>query len=370
MTGPSARELTPRGSGGVSVIEIVGPGAREAASRIANTELAVGALRLVRLEVHGPERDELLDEALAWCESDERVELHVHGSPPLVRRVLELFPGRSGLDRPRTLEERALELLGGAACDAGARILLDQAEGALRRELEALRELDPAPALVRARRLAERGRAARFALEPPLIVLAGPVNAGKSTLFNLLYGRERVVVSATEGTTRDVVVERAQLGEWPVRIADTAGERELAGSGPIARIESEGQRLARELREEADLVLECRPAGVADDASREPLAPRTVRIETLADLAPASSPSAPRVSATAAPREAVATIERVVLATLGIPRRFWTPREPLAFDPPSRGAVADILTRLERGDREGAAASIERALAPSRGRGP
>src|SRR5690606_27499737 len=148
------------------------------AARLAGVELVPGALRLVRLSDQG--EGELLDEALAWCESPRRVGLHLPGSPPLVRRVLAHFGGDHASARAAaSLEERAEELLASAPSEAGARMLLDQAEGALRRELEAWRDEPTASVLARALRLLERSRVALYALEPALVVLAGPVNAGK-----------------------------------------------------------------------------------------------------------------------------------------------------------------------------------------------
>src|SRR5262249_23178261 len=154
---------------------------------------------------------ETLDEAVVCVLARDEVELHVHGSPPLVARVVERLRsfGDARASRPATIEERALELLAGAPCEAGARILLDQAEGALRRERLALRELSGERRGAAASRLLERARVARFALAPAEVVLAGPANAGKSTLFNVLLGEARAIVSAEAGTTRDLVREPA-----------------------------------------------------------------------------------------------------------------------------------------------------------------
>jgi len=91
----------------------------------------------------------------------------------------------------------------------------------------------------------------RACLTPPRIAVIGPANAGKSSLVNALAGRERVLVDADPGTTRDVLAVDVMLGGFEVVMLDTAGEREAA-SAP----EREGQRLGRRAREQADLVLE------------------------------------------------------------------------------------------------------------------
>ncbi|MGB2020970.1 MAG: tRNA uridine-5-carboxymethylaminomethyl(34) synthesis GTPase MnmE [Candidatus Puniceispirillaceae bacterium] len=82
------------------------------------------------------------------------------------------------------------------------------------------------------------------------VVLAGPVNAGKSTLLNLLAGRDAAIVSDKEGTTRDVIEVRLTLSGIPVRLADTAGLRQTEDI-----IEAEGIKRAESEIGDADLVL-------------------------------------------------------------------------------------------------------------------
>ena len=80
--------------------------------------------------------------------------------------------------------------------------------------------------------------------------LVGFPNVGKSTLFNLLSGCERSIVTEIAGTTRDVVEECVRLGEVTLRLSDTAGLRETED-----RIEQIGVRIAKEKLEQADLIL-------------------------------------------------------------------------------------------------------------------
>ncbi len=58
-----------------------------------------------------------------------------------------------------------------------------------------------------------------------LVVLAGPPNAGKSSLFNALLGQERAIVTEIAGTTRDAIEHPCLIGHWPIRLVDTAGLR-------------------------------------------------------------------------------------------------------------------------------------------------
>ncbi|MDQ8732637.1 tRNA uridine-5-carboxymethylaminomethyl(34) synthesis GTPase MnmE [Bradyrhizobium sp. LHD-71] len=83
-----------------------------------------------------------------------------------------------------------------------------------------------------------------------VVAIAGPPNAGKSTLLNRLARREAAIVSPYAGTTRDVIEVHLDLGGFPVVLLDTAGIRET--SDPV---EEEGVRRARERAADADLVL-------------------------------------------------------------------------------------------------------------------
>ena len=83
-----------------------------------------------------------------------------------------------------------------------------------------------------------------------LVVLAGPPNAGKSSLLNALLEENRAIVSDIPGTTRDSIEAWIDLGGWPTRLVDTAGLRESAD-----KVEGEGVKRAEELLLKADLVL-------------------------------------------------------------------------------------------------------------------
>ncbi len=97
--------------------------------------------------------------------------------------------------------------------------------------------------------LAKSGRGERLR-DGFVVAIAGPPNAGKSTLLNRLAQRDAAIVSAHPGTTRDVIEVHLSLGGYPVTLIDTAGIR--ASTDPI---EQEGVRRARQRMAMADLVL-------------------------------------------------------------------------------------------------------------------
>jgi tRNA modification GTPase len=96
-----------------------------------------------------------------------------------------------------------------------------------------------------------------------IVAIAGPPNAGKSTLLNRLARREVAIVSPYAGTTRDVIEVHLDLDGYPVTLLDTAGVRET--SDPV---EQEGVRRAQERARHADLVLWVSDA--SDDTSFVP----------------------------------------------------------------------------------------------------
>jgi len=83
------------------------------------------------------------------------------------------------------------------------------------------------------------------------IVLAGPSNAGKSSLFNYFLKEERAIVSPVKGTTRDYIEAMCTVRGIPVRLYDTAGFRDLSES----EIEEEGIRRSRTLLDGADIII-------------------------------------------------------------------------------------------------------------------
>lgn len=115
-------------------------------------------------------------------------------------------------------------------------------------------------------------------VEDPLVVLVGPPNAGKSTLFNALLGKARSIASPVRGTTRDVIVEVLPIGLTQVRLADLPG-LDAGAASPVGRA---AQAAAGEAVREADILVVCDPAGRFNDLpeDRRPV----IRVRTKADL--------------------------------------------------------------------------------------
>ena len=93
-------------------------------------------------------------------------------------------------------------------------------------------------------------RAGQVLVQGARVALVGPVNAGKSSLFNVLLGKKRALVHNTPGTTRDVLEVPAVIHDVAVTLLDTAGERKT-----LDPVEAAGLALAQELVEQADALI-------------------------------------------------------------------------------------------------------------------
>lgn len=270
--------LTPRGRGAVATIGVEGPGALPAvdsvffaASGRPLTDLPPGRIAFGRFG--DPRRGE---EVVVCRHDDERIEIHCHGglaAPEAILARLEQLgcaraSWRDWLDRRRmgTIQTEALKALLEAPTRRTATILLDQYDGALRRQIALFHAQLDAGKIDAARRQIEQLLAYRHLAErldqPWRVALVGPVNVGKSSLLNAMLGFERAIVLDRPGTTRDVLTALTALDGWPIELADTAGLREIAvepsadeETAGHAAIEAAGIHRARLHAAGADLVL-------------------------------------------------------------------------------------------------------------------
>ena len=284
----------------IAVIRISGPRAGEALQALGVKIPQPRWAALARLR--DPVSDEIIDEGLALFfpgpkseTGEDTAELQLHGGRAVVAATLEalgriegLRPAEAGEFTRRAFENGKLDLtavegladLVGAETEGQRRQAFRQMKGALggraeewrRKLIQALALIEAridfsdeadvpeelvGPALAIARELggeieaglADDGRGERLR-EGLVVAIAGPPNAGKSTLLNRIAQREAAIVSPYAGTTRDVIEVHLDLNGWPVTLLDTAGMRETGDP-----VEMEGVRRARARAAAADLVL-------------------------------------------------------------------------------------------------------------------
>jgi len=292
---------TASGRAAIGVVRLSGPRAHEIARRCL-TQWPDAPRTAVLADVRDPASGSTIDQAIIVrydapnsFTGEDLVEVSGHGgllSPPAVTAVLIRAGARQA--EPGEFTRRAvlngkLDLLQAegiasvvdARTEAARRSALHHMDGGVSRqigmlrnallELEALLAYDidfpeeddgPIPreridraladtqgqidVLLRSVRLGEVVR------DGAVVVLAGPPNAGKSSLFNALLGVERAIVHETPGTTRDAIEAVIEVNRWPLRLVDTAGLRESQDE-----IERTGVQVSQRYLSGAHVVLVC-----------------------------------------------------------------------------------------------------------------
>jgi tRNA modification GTPase len=326
---------TAPGRGAIALVRMSGPAAEHVAAR--TVAPWPPAPRMATLAtIRDPATDAVVDRALVTRFEDGRsftgepmVEISTHGGPVSSALVLAALisagarPALPGEFTRRAVVNGKLTLAQGEAIgdviDATSRmahrLALDALDGGLVRRVLALRgalldvealiaydidfpEEDDGPVaperILRSARdvaamleaLLATAPAGELVRQGALVVLAGPPNAGKSSLFNALLGDARALVTPIPGTTRDAIEAVIDAPRWPLRIVDTAGLRESSDTIERLGIEVSERYLAR-----AQVVLACGedPADIA--AVRRRVAAMTpapvIGVLTKQDLAPA-----------------------------------------------------------------------------------
>jgi tRNA modification GTPase len=142
--------------------------------------------------------------------------------------------------------------------------------------------------------------------EGAVVVLAGPPNAGKSSLFNALLGVQRAIVHHTPGTTRDAIEAVIEVNRWPLRLVDTAGLRESDNE-----VERTGVEVSHRYLSGAHVVLVCGEHAADHDA-----VVRLIHSTTAAPLIHVWTKSDINTSSTQVPGVPVSATERLGLVEL------------------------------------------------------
>ena len=395
---PIVALATPPGRGALALIRLSGRGAYDVAARCLTPFRPDPPRTLFRARLAHPGTRDPIDDVLAVCfpapwsyTGDDAVEITTHGGLGApAAAVAALAAAGARLATPGEFTRRAvlngkMDLLQAEATadliDAGApaqrRRALHQLDRGLSRRLEQLRgailalealiayeidfpeeddgSVDPAR-VGGAWRAARDGVAGLLATAPDgerlregaLLVIAGPPNAGKSSLFNALLGSERAIVTEVPGTTRDAVEAHAVINGFPFRLVDTAGLRDTAD-----RVESLGIEVARRYLGAADLVLYCEERGARSGEPGAPgreaflagLAAPVVEVRTKSDLAPPSSP--PTLSVSSVTGAGLAELRRALAAAAFGRLTDMDDVEPVVTRARHRAALQRALDELD-----------------------
>lgn len=392
LTDPIAALATPPGRSALAVLRLSGTGAFEVARRVVRGFRERPARTARRATFQSPD-GEPLDDGLYLVfpgpgsyTGEDLVELFCHGgllAPAQVLAALHRagarpaapgeFTRRAVLNgRMDLLQAEAVGDLIDATAPAQGRAALRQLEGGLSTRLTALRgrlvdlmallgyevdfpEEDDGP--VPRTRIAAELAAVRADLalllasaplgerlrEGALVVLAGPPNAGKSSLFNALLGTERALVTEVPGTTRDTIEAHTAVEGWPVRLADTAGLWDAPD-----RLDRLGVEVSHRYLEAADLVLFCVERGSEEVGGDERIRndPRTLVVHTKADLI-SDGPDERDLRVSAVTGEGLDRLRAALRDRLYGAGERWADLEPLLTRERHRAAMERAAAELE-----------------------
>ena len=358
---------TPPGRGGIGIIRIAGPQAVEIAAPMLKLKHGLEPGRAVFGELVDPDESRIDEVVVTYFAkphsytTDDIVEIAAHGSPVVLRHIVELglaagarlaepgeFTMRAFLNgRIDLTQAEAVRDLIDSQTLYQAKVAAQQLEGALSKRLQPIKKalveliatleagidfaeddvsvMADAAILERISvvQLPLKQLAASFAYgkivrEGLTLAIVGRPNVGKSSLFNRLVERERAIVTATPGTTRDLVSETVAIEGIPIQLVDTAGIREA-----LDEAESIGIRKSMEALADADLIVivldASQPAGEQDEELlRHAHGRPTIIVENKCDLAitgrnpPACGQSA-RIRVSALTGEGIAELRAEIL---------------------------------------------------------
>ncbi|MBZ5542784.1 MAG: tRNA uridine-5-carboxymethylaminomethyl(34) synthesis GTPase MnmE [Acidobacteriia bacterium] len=286
---------TPPGRGGLGVVRLSGERAEAIATELIRfAKLPLETQRATVGEFYDPQDGRVLDQVVVTCfrrphsyTAEDVVEIACHGSPVILKFLVELclkrgarvaepgeFTMRAFLNgRIDLTQAEAIRDLIESRTLYQARVAAQQMEGAVSARLkphkqtlmdliarleagidfaeddvsvmewpEVLARLDAIRADLG--KLVEGYEYGRIVREGLSLAIVGRPNVGKSSLFNRLLNEDRAIVTATPGTTRDLVAESAQIGGIPLRFVDTAGIREAHDEAERIGVEKSWQAIA------------------------------------------------------------------------------------------------------------------------------
>ena len=237
--------MTANRPGAIAIVQLIGEVEEVLTSLTGKSEWPVGRMRLVEFDD--------IDEGLAGRLDEATAQLMPHGGMRIMQRLigrlieLGVEPVDESLIDPRKLYPEAqdlpeavmLQTLTRARSPLAIELLLDQPRRWRPRMTEPITEEDH-----------DRSRRLNRLIDPPMVVLVGPPNVGKSTLSNALLGRSMSIAMDDPGTTRDYTTGRIELTGLVVDWHDTPGLRETDDE-----IETKAIELATKLMAKADLLI-------------------------------------------------------------------------------------------------------------------
>ena len=295
-------QSTPYGYGGIGVVRVTGPSAVKILGRLSG--MSKNKLRTIKprkvykrsiLDENNNPFDDVVVTLYKKPKSytgEDVLEISCHGSPYIMKYIIDLCinygasPAGPGEFTKRAFINGKIDLMQAesvanmvsASSHRGVNIALNGLRGSLSKEIGVMREelvdilsysehlldvseedlthVDVSYIIDKTAKtqkilenLMKTYNTCRIMTSGAIVVLAGPTNSGKSTLFNSLAGYDRAIVNQAPGTTRDLLEAMVIIEGVPITVVDTAG-----GRVPTDSVESEGIRRAKEHMKKADIT--------------------------------------------------------------------------------------------------------------------
>jgi len=267
----SAAVTTTKGAGAIATIELLGDEACDILEKIfkparkEKADFKIGSILVGTITEAGHD----IDQVAIGCEADRHFAIHCHGNPLIAEAIMKLlkkhnatlltneqfFSNISNTENNTIAIEAKIKLANVKTLFA-AKLILNQANAGLAKSAKSwLKEAEDIEKIkAEAAAILKKSENARTMIAGCKAVIAGPANSGKSSLLNLLCGKDKAIVTDIEGTTRDYVAVEIVLENLFLELTDTAGIDEiLALKSDVT--EKTAQKKSFGILENADLVL-------------------------------------------------------------------------------------------------------------------
>jgi tRNA modification GTPase len=271
-----AAVMTAKATGPIATIQLHGTSAEKIIKKIFSPDskktpqLKPGKILVGTIK----KQNTIIDHVTIACLDENNFAIHPHGNPIIVEKIVKLLQSQKAkiisadqlltktLSADKSLNSIAIEAklnLPKARTLTGTKLIANQIEKGLNCTAQTwLENINPdnlEKIKAGARQILSDTAIAKFLIRRSTVIIAGPPNAGKSTLLNTLCGKTKAVVTEIPGTTRDWVSADCQIGPLPTTLIDTAGlDRQLAAP-PQGDIEKLSQQKSLKLLTDADIVL-------------------------------------------------------------------------------------------------------------------
>jgi tRNA modification GTPase len=279
-----AAVMTGKGSAAIATVQVFGDNALSVIEQIftpsGNKSPQFKSGEILLGVIH--DKDKVIDQVTIGCEHDKTFAIHCHGNPLIVEMIIELLQHKDveilnteqfliktmSSQNTGTIAIEAKLAIARAVTVPGTKIIYNQIHTGLssrvQQWLENINETPLETIKAEAVEILQKSRIAKLIIYGCKVVLAGPPNSGKSTLFNQLTGKEGSIVTDIKGTTRDWVSQPCRIGQLSVELIDTAGlDESLSDHDDSSRrsepepdsIEKAAQQKSLEMLQRADLIL-------------------------------------------------------------------------------------------------------------------